>query len=72
MNRSIFEEDHNLFRDSFREFVSWYGYMQEYPIAKAFIDTRVATIYGGTNEIMKEIIGRGLGLDADRGKNESR
>jgi long-chain-acyl-CoA dehydrogenase len=42
-----------------------YGYMQEYPIAKAFIDTRVATIYGGTNEIMKEIIGRGLGIEAD-------
>jgi long-chain-acyl-CoA dehydrogenase len=41
-----------------------YGYMQEYPIAKAFIDARVATIYGGTNEIMKEIIGRGLGLEA--------
>jgi long-chain-acyl-CoA dehydrogenase len=40
-----------------------YGYMREYPIAKAFMDTRVATIYGGTNEIMKEVIGRGLGLD---------
>ena len=39
-----------------------YGYMKEYPIARAFCDTRVATIYAGTNEIMKEIIGRGLGL----------
>jgi long-chain-acyl-CoA dehydrogenase len=39
-----------------------YGYMLEYPIARAFCDTRVATIYAGTNEIMKEIIARGLGL----------
>jgi alkylation response protein AidB-like acyl-CoA dehydrogenase len=37
-----------------------YGYMLEYPIAKAFIDSRVQSIYGGTNEIMKEIIGRSL------------
>ncbi len=37
-----------------------YGYMQEYPIAKAFSDSRVQRIYGGTNEIMKEIIGRTL------------
>jgi len=48
-----------------------YGYMQEYPIAKAFVDTRVATIYGGTNEIMKEVIGRGLGIETDRETNES-
>jgi alkylation response protein AidB-like acyl-CoA dehydrogenase len=39
-----------------------YGYMMEYPIAKAFIDSRVQTIYAGTTEIMKEIIGRGLGV----------
>ena len=39
-----------------------YGYMTEYPIAKAFLDTRVQTIYGGTTEIQKEIIGRFLGL----------
>ncbi|WP_214405934.1 acyl-CoA dehydrogenase family protein [Pseudonocardia lacus] len=37
-----------------------YGYMLEYPIAKAFLDARVQSIYGGTNEIMKEIIGRDL------------
>ena len=49
-----------------------YGYMQEYPIAKAFVDTRVATIYGGTNEIMKEVIGRGLGIEADQETNEPR
>jgi alkylation response protein AidB-like acyl-CoA dehydrogenase len=35
-----------------------YGYMLEYPIARAYIDARVTTIYGGTTEIMKEIIGR--------------
>jgi long-chain-acyl-CoA dehydrogenase len=39
-----------------------YGYMTEYPIAKAFLDSRVQTIYGGTTEIQKEIIGRSLGL----------
>lgn len=39
-----------------------YGYMMEYPIAKAFLDTRVQTIYGGTTEIMKEIIGRAMGF----------
>ncbi|MDF1482344.1 acyl-CoA dehydrogenase family protein [Extensimonas sp. H3M7-6] len=37
-----------------------FGYMWEYPIARAFADTRVTRIYGGTNEIMKEIIGRTL------------
>ncbi|KLL09692.1 MULTISPECIES: acyl-CoA dehydrogenase family protein [Protofrankia] len=37
-----------------------YGYMLEYPIARAFVDARVHSILGGTNEIMKEIIGRGL------------
>jgi alkylation response protein AidB-like acyl-CoA dehydrogenase len=42
-------------------FGGW-GYMEEYPIARAFRDTRVQTIYGGTTEIMKEIIGRSLGL----------
>jgi alkylation response protein AidB-like acyl-CoA dehydrogenase len=37
-----------------------YGYMVEYPIARAYADARVTTIYGGTTEIMKEIIGRSL------------
>jgi acyl-CoA dehydrogenase len=40
-----------------------YGYMSGYPIAKAFLDSRVQRIYGGTNEIMKEIIGRDLVRD---------
>jgi long-chain-acyl-CoA dehydrogenase len=39
-----------------------YGYMKEYPIAKAYMDARAQPIYGGTNEIMKEIIGRSLGF----------
>ena len=39
-----------------------YGYMLEYPIARAYVDARAQRIYGGTNEIMKEVIGRGLGL----------
>ncbi len=37
-----------------------YGYMWEYPIARAYADARVQRIYGGTNEIMKELIARGL------------
>ncbi len=39
-----------------------YGYMREYPVARAWADSRAQSIFGGTNEIMKEIIGRGLGL----------
>ncbi len=44
-----------------------YGYMLEYPIARAWADGRVQRIYGGSNEIMHEIIGRSLGPDATRG-----
>jgi acyl-CoA dehydrogenase len=39
-----------------------YGYMMEYPVARAYVDSRIQTIYGGTTEIQKEIIGRSLGL----------
>ena len=39
-----------------------YGYMLEYPIARAYLDARVQSIYAGTNEIMKEIIGRSMGV----------
>ena len=39
-----------------------YGYMWEYPIARAYADARVQRIYGGTNEIMKEVISRTMGL----------
>ncbi|HEX5861968.1 MAG TPA: acyl-CoA dehydrogenase family protein [Nocardioides sp.] len=39
-----------------------YGYMMEYPVARAFVDSRIQTIYGGTTEVQKEIIGRMLGF----------
>ena len=39
-----------------------YGYMMEYPIARAWADNRVTSIYAGTTEIMKEIVGRSMGL----------
>jgi alkylation response protein AidB-like acyl-CoA dehydrogenase len=39
-----------------------YGYMEEYPIARMWRDCRVQRIYGGANEVMKEIVGRSLGL----------
>lgn len=40
-----------------------YGYMQEYPIARAWVDARVSRIYGGTTEVMKDLIGRSMHLD---------
>jgi acyl-CoA dehydrogenase len=40
------------------------GFMWEYPITRAYADARVQRIYGGTNEIMKEVITRGMGLGA--------
>jgi alkylation response protein AidB-like acyl-CoA dehydrogenase len=39
-----------------------YGYMTEYPISRAYADARITRIYGGTTEIMKDIIGKSLGL----------
>ncbi|MBW0091196.1 acyl-CoA dehydrogenase family protein [Pseudonocardia sp. KRD-184] len=39
-----------------------YGYMNEYPIARAYADARITRIYGGTTEIMKEVIGKSMGL----------
>ncbi|PJZ70080.1 acyl-CoA dehydrogenase [Leptospira perolatii] len=44
------------------QFFGGYGYMMEYPIARAYLDARIQTIYAGTTEIMKEIIGSSLGL----------
>jgi alkylation response protein AidB-like acyl-CoA dehydrogenase len=44
-----------------------YGYMLEYPVARAFVDGRVQTIYGGSTEIMKEIIGRDIAQRARAG-----
>ncbi len=37
-----------------------YGYMTEYPIARGFVDSRASTLFAGTTEIMKEIIGKSL------------
>lgn len=39
-----------------------YGYMLEHPLARAYLDSRISTMHGGTTEIQKEIIGRSLGL----------
>ena len=47
--------------DECLQFFGGYGYMSEYPIAKAFTDARVQTIYAGTTEIMKEIVAKQLG-----------
>jgi alkylation response protein AidB-like acyl-CoA dehydrogenase len=37
-----------------------YGYMREYPISRAYVDARIQRIYGGTSEIMRELISRSL------------
>jgi alkylation response protein AidB-like acyl-CoA dehydrogenase len=46
--------------DECLQFFGGYGYMQEYPISRMYTDSRIQKIYGGTNEIMKEIISRFL------------
>jgi acyl-CoA dehydrogenase len=46
--------------DEMLQLYGGYGYMKEYPITRAFIDTRVMRIYGGTSEVMKELISRQL------------
>ncbi|MFA6449984.1 MAG: acyl-CoA dehydrogenase family protein [bacterium] len=48
--------------DQALQFYGGYGYMTEYPICKDYMDVRVQTIYAGTTEIMKEVIGRRMGL----------
>lgn len=53
-------EKQNNIIDTCLQLHGGYGYMLEYPIARAWLDARVATVYGGANEIMKEIIGRSL------------
>ena len=50
----------NLVIDECVQLHGGYGYMMEYPVARAWIDSRAHRIYGGTNEIMKELIARGL------------
>ena len=46
--------------DSLLQVFGGYGYMTEYPISRFFVDARIQRIYGGTNEIMKEIVARSL------------
>ena len=46
--------------DQLLQLFGGYGYMQEYPISRFFVDARVQKIYGGSNEIMKEIVAREL------------
>lgn len=48
--------------DTCLQFFGGYGYMLEYPIARAYMDARVQRIYAGTNEIMKIIIAKQMGL----------
>ncbi|UGT44713.1 acyl-CoA dehydrogenase family protein [Nocardia yamanashiensis] len=48
--------------DRCQQLFGGYGYMREYPIARAAADARVTRVYGGTSEIMREIIGRDLKL----------
>jgi len=48
--------------DECLQFYGGYGYMVEYPIAKAYVDARIQTIFAGTTEIMKEVIGRRMGI----------
>jgi alkylation response protein AidB-like acyl-CoA dehydrogenase len=55
-------EMHKRVVDTCLQLFGGYGYMLEYPIARAYQDCRISTIYGGTTEIMKEIIGRSLDL----------
>jgi long-chain-acyl-CoA dehydrogenase len=51
-----------IFMDRCVQLFGGYGYMLEYSIARAYLDACVQSIYAGTNEIMKEIIGRSLGV----------
>ena len=53
-------EQQNVVADRCLQLFGGYGYMEEYPIARIFTDSRIQKIYGGTNEIMKEVIGRTL------------
>jgi len=46
--------------DELLQLYGGYGYMMDYPIARAFVDSRVTRIYGGTSEVMKELISRNL------------
>ncbi len=81
MRREIFTGEHEAFRETVRSFIArdvapyheqWERdgiVSREYPVARAFADSRVQTIFGGTTEIMKEIIGRGLCVLSPAGRS---
>jgi alkylation response protein AidB-like acyl-CoA dehydrogenase len=48
--------------DRGRQLHGGYGFLREYAVARAFIDTPMMPIYGGSNEVVKELIGRSMGL----------
>jgi alkylation response protein AidB-like acyl-CoA dehydrogenase len=56
----------NKVADACVQLFGGYGYMQEYDVARAWADARVTKIWAGSNEIMKELIGRSLGLGDPR------
>lgn len=60
MVKLVASEMQNRLLDDFLQLHGGYGYMSEYMIGRAWADARVMRIYAGSNEIMKEIISRGL------------
>ena len=60
---------HNKVVDQCLQFFGGYGYMSEYPIARAYIDARITRIAGGAAEVMKQIIGRDLFARAGSGRD---
>jgi len=62
MAKYLFTEESKKIVDQCLQFFGGYGYMNEYPISRAYRDIRATTIVGGSTEIMKEIIGRNLGM----------
>jgi acyl-CoA dehydrogenase len=53
-------EQQNIVADRCLQLFGGYGYMEEYPISQIFVNARIQKVYGGTNEIMKELIARSL------------
>ena len=62
LDRLITEQMASEVVDECLQLFGGYGYMLEYPVARAFMDARVQRIYAGTNEIMKTIIAKQLDL----------
>lgn len=63
----ISSEIQNRVIDACLQLHGGYGYIEEYEVARSFVDARVTRIWAGTNEIMKEVIARSLGLEEPRG-----